>query len=106
MGFARRIKKLDQIVHQYAAHQRMIDQTQQHSIRPGRQTPQRRLNGTELPLFPIVIDDHFIRLQMNRLRDSPRIRAQHDSPHTDFRVRRDLQKMFEERVALVGKQRF
>src|SRR5205807_9649070 len=83
----------------------MIDQTQQDSVSPRRQASQRRLDRTELPFFPIFIDDNFIGLEFYGFCDGFGVGAGHYSADANVSVRSHLQQMFEERPSLVRKQR-
>src|SRR5205814_5637957 len=83
----------------------MIDQTQQDSVSPRRQAPQRRLDRTELPFFPIFIDDNFIGFEFYGFCDGFGVGTEHYSADANVSVRSHFQQMFEERPPLVGKQR-
>src|ERR1700730_514781 len=103
--FSRFFEELNQLLNQIGANQRVIDQAEQDSARAGWQASQRRLNRGQLPPLPILIDHDFIRFEVDRFGNGLGVRTQHDSAHSDLRLRRYFQKMLKERPALVGEQR-
>src|SRR5271154_799846 len=104
-GLARGVKSLDQLTHQSRTNKRMVDQEQNHSISFCRNTPQSSLDRTQLPFFPILIDDDLVQSEIDFFRDRLGIGTENHAPHADFWMTRHVQQMLKERASLIGKER-
>src|SRR5579872_2809894 len=85
-GLPGTVKRYDKVVDERGTNERMINQKKDDAVGLRRQAAQCRLNRTQLPFFPFLIDDDLDGRQVHFLRDGLRIRAEHDPANTDLWV--------------------
>src|SRR5580765_937565 len=105
-GLAGSIESFNQLSDESRTDEWMINQKKNYAIGLRGKTAQGRLNRTQLPLFPVFIDDDFIGRKIYFFGDGLGVGSQHDTPHADFWVVGYIQQMLEEGAPLEGKQRF
>ncbi len=80
----RGIESGNEVADQPGANERMIDQAEQHSVNGRRKTLQSGVDGTELALLPIRVDDNFVRGDAGGASDGFGMRAKYDATHADL----------------------